>query len=116
MVVLSEFFGSGGIAWEVVTSNITAKTNKGYMVDTSGGSKTITLPASPKINDKVGIKDFKKNSENNPITVSRNGQKIEGEDYDFVINVNNQGVTFVYSDTTSGWVRISDIFGPAIYD
>ena len=44
------------IDWQaVVTSDTTMVAGKGYFVDSSGGTKTMTLPASPSIGDVVSL-------------------------------------------------------------
>lgn len=106
----------GGLKWEVTSSAITADTNKGYLVDVSSSALTIALPPSPKIGDQVGIKDYTGNSSTNNITISGNGNNIEGGTSNFVIATNKRGSIFVYSGTAQGWSRVSEVYGPAIYE
>ena len=40
----------------------------------------------------------------NNVTVNRNGQPIQGAATNFIMNVNNQSITFMYTDATKGWL------------
>ena len=65
------------IDWQaVVTSDTTMVAGKGYFVDSSGGTKTVTLPASPSIGDTVAINAL--DGSTNAVTVARNSSNIEG--------------------------------------
>jgi len=91
--------GGGGITYSVHTSNVTATANQGIIADTSGGSFTATLPASPTTGDKVFIADGADFSTNN-LTVARNGSTIEGASEDFVMDIGGPNVGFIYDGTT----------------
>lgn len=94
------FTGSrGSFEWIVKTSNYTAQNLEAIIADTSGGSFTIDLPLSPTLGDYVTLADGADWSVNN-LTVSRNGSTIEGLTSDFVLNVNDIRVEFVYDGTT----------------
>ena len=69
---------TAGLDWQsVVTSNTTMVSGRGYFVDTSSSTITMTLPASPSLGDFVGIVDMG-NATTNSITVARNSSNIEG--------------------------------------
>jgi hypothetical protein len=70
------------------------------MADTSGGSFTVTLPASPTSGDYVAIVDAGNYFAVNALTVARNGSTIDGSATDLVINITNAKVEFIYSGTT----------------
>jgi hypothetical protein len=87
----------------VKTTNYTAVANDALMCDTSAGSFTITLPASPNVNDYVRVDDYAGKFNQFNLTVARNGKLIMGYTEDLVITNANASVTLVYSGTTSGW-------------
>lgn len=91
--------GGGGVSYSVSTSNVTATANQGIIADTSGGSFTVTLPASPSTGDKVFIADGADFATNN-LTVARNGSTIEGTSEDFILDVGGPNVGFIYDGTT----------------
>lgn len=103
------FIGNGsqltGVAmsWSIANSNITMSTNRGYFVDTSGGAKTMTLPASAVIGDTVRINDLAGTFGTNNLTVARNGSNIQGVADDLVVSVNQSSFGLVYSNSTYGW-------------
>lgn len=77
----------------------------GVMVDTSGGAKTINLPANPLRGDAYRIKDSSGNAGANNITVSGNGHNIDGG-ADATISTNYGSIMVVYSDTATKWLII----------
>ena len=63
----------------------------------------ITLPSSPSVNDRISISDYNASFEDYNLTIARNGKKIVGIEEDFVCDMNNLSLTFVYTGTTQGW-------------
>ena len=73
------------------------------LVDSSGGPKTITLPGSHSMGERYHIKDKFGTTIPNTITISGNGNTIDGNST-FVLTVKMQGV-IVLSDG-SNWVLL----------
>ena len=96
---------SGGIktTWNVITSNTTAVANKKYLLDTSSGAFTLTLPLTPSAGDTIKIVDFAGTFENFNLTISRNGEKIMGLDEDMTVDMNNASFGLVYTNAANGW-------------
>lgn len=94
------------------TSNYTAINRDRIIADTSGGSFTITLPASPSLGNSVVIYDNASWAINN-LTIARNGSTIEGIADDFVLDIASIKVEFIYNGST--WQIYSSIgqSGPA---
>lgn len=90
---------SGGITYITKNSNYTAVAMDGILADTSLAPFTITLPSTPSVGDAVVIADSADFGANN-LTVARNGETIEGDAEDLVIDVGGISVTFVYDGTT----------------
>lgn len=91
-------------AW--TTSVITGDTNavKDYIYVLTGSSLiTLTLPASPSVNDKVGVVNL---TTVLTCVVARNGNNIMGLAQDLTLDKANAGFTMVYSGATNGWVII----------
>lgn len=87
---------------QAVSSNITMTANYNYFVDTSA-ARTLTLPASPSLGDTIVIYDASGTAATNNITVARNGNKINGQTTNAIIDVNQSSSLFVYTGTTVGW-------------
>jgi len=101
-------YGSGMPDWVIVDSGPTALvTWSRYMLDSSGGTFTINLPATPTKSDTIHLMDYTGNAAANNITVGRNGSNIMGVADDLVIDTDDANFSLVYSDATNGW-RIVD--------
>jgi len=85
-------------------SGVTSTGN--YLIDASGAI-TLTLPSSPALGDEIVITDISGNASQNTITISRNGQPIQGLAEDLVIDISNATIRLVYSNTTRGWRLIA---------
>jgi hypothetical protein len=92
--------GSAALApWTKKTANYTAADGDRIIADTSGGTFTITLPATPSEGHSVVIADgadFYATS----LTVARNGSTIEGAAENLILDVKGTIVTFVYDGDT----------------
>lgn len=105
---------TGGISYTRHTANYTAANQEGIIADTSGGSFTVTLPATPATGDTIIISDGN-NFQLNNLTVARNGSTIEGDAEDLIIDLEGVSVTFVYDGTT--WQLYSQVGGLSpLYD
>jgi hypothetical protein len=95
--------GGGGMTVTTVkTGNYTAAEGEYVPVDSSGGSFTVTLPATPGAQAQVAVVDVGKACSTSPVTVARNGETIDGAATDFSLDQNNGGAWFMY-DGTSDW-------------
>jgi hypothetical protein len=88
--------GGGGIVYVEKTANYTAAAGEGIIADTSSGSWTLTLPATPASGDVVVIADGADWATNN-LTVGRNGNTIEGDSSNLILNIGGVSVTFIYA-------------------
>ena len=71
-----------------------------------GGTITVDLPASPAVGDTVTIMDTSGTGGffSNNCTVGRNAQPINGVAGDDTLAINNQSVTYIYTNVTKGWI------------
>jgi|TARA_X000001316_G_C922355_1_gene37538 hypothetical protein len=91
--------------WRTVSAAETVQPGAQLFVDTSGGSVTITLPASPSQGDEVTFSDQKLSFDSNSLVVGRNSSNIAGSASDLTVSTEGAGFTLVYSgDATAGWV------------
>jgi hypothetical protein len=90
----------------VAPLSISANTNllakKRYFV-TSASALTLTLPASPALNDEIQIVDASGNASTYNITVARNGNLINGNAGNLIIDNNGGWYTLLYTGATYGW-------------
>lgn len=89
---------SVGITTTVTAASMTATVNTHVYVSAAG--RTITLPASPTIGQRVLITVG--NFTNT--VVGRNGSKIMSSASDFTMNAAYLSIQFIYTDATQGWV------------
>src|SRR6056300_290658 len=100
------------VEWQSVftgdgSTGLTAVAGRGYFIDTTSGTVTVTLPASPKIGDTVTIADYASTFATNNVTINTNGNKIEAETTNGTLSTNDQTHTLVYTDSTQGWKIIN---------
>jgi hypothetical protein len=102
---LSFVDNSGGTSWQAIkTGNYTASAGEGVFANTTSGSFTVTLPASPSLGDEVSIVDYAGTFDTNNLTVGRNSQPIMGTAADLTVSIERAGLTLVYVDGTQGWL------------
>lgn len=90
---------AGGIDFTVKTANYTASDKEGIIADTSGGSFTISLPATPTEGTQVIIVDGSDFSLH-PLSVNRNNSTVEGVLDGEVLHVKGIAVTYIYTGST----------------
>ena len=88
-----------GVVFARKTTTYTAAHLEGVIADTSGGTFTVTLPATPSTGDYVVLVDGDDWSAIN-LTVGRNGSTIEGDAADMTMDIGGVQVTFIYDGTT----------------
>ena len=106
----SGFGRSGSVNWDTTakTAGFTGVNGNGYFINTTSGSITVNLPASPSAGDIMAVKDYTGTAGTNRIIVGRNGSNIRSAASDFNISKNNAGATFVYVDASEGWQAFVD--------
>jgi hypothetical protein len=105
----SGFGRSGSVNWQTTpkTSTFTAVNGEGYFVN-SGSALTMNLPAGS-AGAIVAVSDYARNFATYNLTISPNGsEKIGGTAANATLNVNGQAATFVYVDSTKGWVNVQN--------
>lgn len=99
---------SGALSWQSAqTSGFTAVAGRAYPCNTTSAAFTVTLPASPSAGDLITLTDYAGTWGTNNLTVSPNGNKINGSTSNVTFLVSRQSVQFVYVDATQGWVIYS---------
>jgi len=99
------------IEWQSVfvgdgSTGLTAVAGRGYFIDTTSGSVTVTLPASPKIGDIVQLKDYARTWDTNAVTIA--SALFDGFSSTNTFNTRAQTITLVYMDGTKGWSLINE--------
>jgi hypothetical protein len=104
------FGRTGTVDWQtssIKTSTFTAANGEGYFCNTSGGAFTVNLPAGTAGNI-VAFADYTRTFGSNKLTISPNGsEKIGGVADDAELTTDGETATFVYVDSTEGWININ---------
>ena len=106
----SGFGRTGTVDWDttVKTSTFTAVSGDGFFCNTTAGAFTCNLP-SGSAGAIVSLADYAATWDSNALTVSPNGsEKIGGVNDDVVLTTKGQSVTFIYVDSTQGWLNVQD--------
>jgi hypothetical protein len=104
------FGRTGTVDWDTTakTASFTAVSGNGYFVNTTSGAITVTLPAGS-AGDIISLADYAATWQTNNVTVAPNGtDKIGGTNAGVTLNTKGQSITFVYSDSTQGWLNTMD--------
>ena len=100
------------VEWQSVftgdgSTGLTAVAGRGYFIDTTSGTVTVTLPASPKIGDIVQLKDYARKWATNAVSIaSAKFDGVAAQTPSF--STNGQTVTLVYMDGTKGWSLVNE--------
>jgi len=105
----SGFGRTGTVDWQttIKTGDFTAVSGEGYFVNTTSGTITMTLPASPSVGDIVSVKDYAQTFASNNLTIGRNSQPLEGKTFDLILNTKGVATTLIYGDATKGWQSVN---------
>ena len=106
----SGFGREGSVNWQtgsLKTSTFTAVSGEGYFIN-SGSAITVNLPAGS-AGAIVAFSDYARNFATYNLTISPNGsEKIGGIADNATLNVDGQAATFVYVDSTKGWINVQN--------
>ena len=90
--------------WRAITAAETIQSGAKILANTSGGTLTITLPASPATGDVCSFIDQGYDFNANALTIGRNSSNIANAGADLVVNTQGAAFGLVYSgDATTGW-------------
>jgi hypothetical protein len=106
----SGFGRTGTVDWDTTakTASFTAVSGNGYFVNTTSGAITVTLPAGS-AGDIISLADYAATWQTNNVTLTPNGtDKIGSENENAILSTEGQSVTFVYVDSTQGWINTMD--------
>jgi hypothetical protein len=107
----SGFGATGETSWDTTvktTGTFTATAGVGYFLNTTGGIITVNLPVGA-AGSSVAMADYAATWQTNNVTVTPNGsEKIGGTASSSILSTEGQSVTFVYVDSTQGWVNVID--------
>ena len=89
-------------SFEIKTSSFNGTASIRYMVDTTGGVVTATLPASPSAGDTIEFTNGAENFATNNLIVDRNGSTIDGSASDLTVSANPSGgmLSLIYDGST----------------
>ena len=105
------FGRTGTVDWQTTpkTATFTAVSGEGYFANTSGGTAfNMNLPAGV-AGAIVSVADYAATWQTTNLTVVPNGtDKIGSLNQNALLNVKGQSVTFVFVDSTQGWINTMD--------
>ena len=104
------FGRTGTVDWDTTpkTATFSAVSGNGYFCNTTAGAFTVNLPAGV-AGAIVSLADYAATWQTYNVTVAPNGtDKIGSLNQNATLNVEGQSVTFVYVDSTQGWINTMD--------
>jgi len=107
----SGFGRTGTVDWQtssIKTATFTAANGEGYFCNTTSGAFTVNLPAGS-AGAIVAFSDYTRTFQTNNLTISpQSGEKIGGVAASTTLSTEGQTATFVYVDSTEGWINIQE--------
>ena len=104
------FGRTGTVDWDTTpkTATFTAVSGDGFFCNTSSGGFTANLPAGT-AGAIVSFADYAGTWQTGNLTVSPNGSdNIGGVNAPVILDTEGQSVTFVFADSTQGWINVQD--------
>ena len=105
------FGRTGTVDWQtgsIKTATFTAVSGDGFFANTSGSAFNMNLPAGV-AGAIVSVADYAATWQTNALTVVPNGSdKIGGVSGNVTLSTAGQSVTFIFVDSTQGWVNTMD--------
>ncbi len=100
-----------GVNWQSVvvadgSTGLTAVAGRGYFINTTSGTITVTLPTSPNVGDVIVLKDYARTWGTNNVTIA--SSVFDGGTQSLTFSTNGQTVTLVYMDNTKGFSLINE--------
>jgi hypothetical protein len=102
------------VEWQSVftgdgSTGLTAVAGRGYFIDTTSGTVTVTLPtdANSKLGDTIIIRDYAGTFATNNVTITSTA-KISEADADGTLSTNDLVMTLTYVNSTKGWVTMEN--------
>jgi hypothetical protein len=103
---------ASGIEWQTIVtgSTLTAVAGRGYWINTTSNTCTITLPGSASNGDQIILADYARTWGTNKIILDSNGLNYQGNDDTYTVEYSTSGetVNIVYSGATNGWIPLDD--------
>src|SRR5210317_1088400 len=91
------------------STGLTVEAGKGYWINTTSGTVTVTLPGSATVGDTIELSDYARTWGTNAVTINQNSLNFQGySSPNPEYSTNGQSVRIVYSGTTQGWIPTSD--------
>jgi hypothetical protein len=84
-------------------TNYSANSNELVLCNTASASFTVTLPPSPANGDMVGILDVNGTFRDRPVTIARNGKKIQDVTENWLIDIAGTYIELVYIQPKGSW-------------
>ena len=101
---------SSDLDWQTTpkTATFTAVSGEGYFANTTGSAFNMNLPAGV-AGAIVSVADYAETFDSNNLTIVPNGtDKIGSLNSNATLNTEGQSVTFVFVDSTQGWINTMD--------
>ena len=104
---------AGGLNWDsavITASTLSAEAGKGYFINTTSNTCTITLPSAAEVGDQIVFVDYARTWGTNKIIIDSNGLNYQGGDdtYDIDYDTSGETLDIVYSGATKGWIPQND--------
>ena len=102
------FQAVASLTWSSKSTTFTAAAANGYLVNTTAGGFTATLPASPNLGDIIYFVDANYTFQTNALTINPNGNNIAATSGNLAINTQGAGFQLIWTAVTAtGWTYLN---------
>src|SRR5210317_1661468 len=91
------------------STGLTVEAGKGYWINTTSGTVTVTLPGSASVGDIIEFADYARTWQTNNVTINTNSLNYQGDTSpNPTLSTEGQHLKIVYSGATQGWIPTND--------
>src|SRR5210317_2088896 len=91
------------------STGLTVEAGKGYWINTTSGTVTVTLPGSASVGDTIEFADYARTWGTNAVTINTNSLNYQGNTSpNPTLSTTGQHLKIVYSGATQGWIPTND--------
>ena len=103
LVIVGRLTPPGNAEWQLITEDTEVRNGQNLMLDSSGGSFTVILPAGPLDGDRVMFLDVGAALSTDPVSIDGNGSDIMGVAENLELGIDQVSMGLLFAGVDYGW-------------